>query len=168
MTNNYVYANYLYHHGIRGMSWGKRNGPPYPLGFSAHSAKEKRLNPKSTIDGKPEESSKHKGLSKEAKTAIVITGAVVVAGITAYGVYKYKKVSGFNVSIIAKGKNMAKNRTMKSEQYWKDTHIYDHSTGRYVELRRKLKSNEYAKVVDRKEKTGKSISVVLGEMGFLK
>lgn len=23
--------NELYHHGVEGMSWGKRNGPPYPL-----------------------------------------------------------------------------------------------------------------------------------------
>lgn len=51
---------------------------------------------------------------------------------------------------------------------WKDTHIYDHSLGRYVELRRKLKSNEYAQVLERKERTGKSLSVVLDEMGFLR
>lgn len=25
------YSNELYHHGIKGQSWGVRNGPPYPL-----------------------------------------------------------------------------------------------------------------------------------------
>ena len=69
---------------------------------------------------------------------------------------------------IKMGKAMARNHAVKSEQYWKDTHIYDHSTGKYVELRRKLKGSEYAAVLDRKEKTGKSISSVLNEMGFLK
>ena len=47
----------LYHHGIRGQEWGKRNGPPYPLGAGDHSAREKKagwqksLNKTSKRDG---------------------------------------------------------------------------------------------------------------------
>lgn len=77
-------------------------------------------------------------------------------------------VVGTAVGCIKIGKNMARNQAVKREQDWKDTHIYDHSIGRYVELRRKLKSSEYAKVLERKERSGKSISVVLAEMGLLK
>lgn len=36
--------NELYHHGILGQHWGKRNGPPYPLDARDHSAEEKRKN----------------------------------------------------------------------------------------------------------------------------
>nr|DAE45039.1 MAG TPA: hypothetical protein [Bacteriophage sp.] len=41
----------LAHHGIKGMHWGKRNGPPYPLEYSEHTVEQKRKNPKALIDG---------------------------------------------------------------------------------------------------------------------
>lgn len=31
----------LYHHGIKGQKWGDRNGPPYPLGASDYSKRER-------------------------------------------------------------------------------------------------------------------------------
>ncbi|MDO4379004.1 MAG: hypothetical protein Q4C64_07760 [Erysipelotrichia bacterium] len=40
--NNKEYAKELYHHGILGMKWGKKNGPPYPLDAKDHSASEKK------------------------------------------------------------------------------------------------------------------------------
>lgn len=50
MSEN-CYNSYLAHHGIKGMHWGKRNGPPYPLDYSSHTSEQKQKNPKALIDG---------------------------------------------------------------------------------------------------------------------
>ena len=42
---------YLTHHGIRGQKWGKRNGPPYPLDDSDHSASEKKAGWRKSLAG---------------------------------------------------------------------------------------------------------------------
>ena len=48
MQNEFSWAldlqeeTYLSHHGILGMKWGKKNGPPYPLGSNAHSSAQNK------------------------------------------------------------------------------------------------------------------------------
>lgn len=39
-----TYEEYLAHHGILGMRWGKRNGPPYPLNEDQMTSKERAKN----------------------------------------------------------------------------------------------------------------------------
>jgi len=45
-----MYENELYHHGIFGQKWGKKNGPPYPLKPSKHSASEKKAGWRKSLD----------------------------------------------------------------------------------------------------------------------
>lgn len=47
----YTIGGYLCHHGILEQKWGVRNGPPYPLSYGAHTAAQKKANPKSVIGG---------------------------------------------------------------------------------------------------------------------
>jgi hypothetical protein len=62
--------NELYHHGVEGMSWGKRNGPPYPLNASGKA--KLRAQKKAAKIGSTE------GISELAFAGIAYGGTLLV------------------------------------------------------------------------------------------
>lgn len=87
------------------MKWGKKNGPPYPIGVSAHSQSEKKAGWRKSLDKGPDDSdNKKKELSDKQKKAIKIGATVAVTALATYGTYRLAK-SGKLDPYIASGKS---------------------------------------------------------------
>lgn len=60
----------LYHHGILGQKWGTRKGPPYPLGSGGktnHTAEERRMGWRKSLNGKTNEKLYDRNEAKQAR-----------------------------------------------------------------------------------------------------
>ncbi len=108
----------LYHHGILGQKWGKKNGPPYPLGSADHFASEKKAGWRKSLDksnakvyNKSSKSSENDGetqkksrLSDKQKKALKIGAIAAGTALAALGAYELVK-SGKLDGLIGQGKN---------------------------------------------------------------
>lgn len=65
----FVQVEDLEHHGRKGMKWGVRNGPPYPLQYSKMSPEERQKIPRPKLTKKEEAAYKEQIESKEAATS---------------------------------------------------------------------------------------------------
>ena len=83
----------LQHHGILGMKWGVKNGPPYPLDASSHSKREKKAGWRKSLNGGNTESKENKKrkFTFDKKKALKV--GLAVAGTIAVGAIAYQTVN---------------------------------------------------------------------------
>ena len=101
----YSYRDELYHHGILGQKWGKKNGPPYPLKESSHSKAEQKAGWKKSLGKDQTLSTKYSFNKEKAKRILIATTAIAGTGIGIYFAYKYGAVESI-ASLLGNGASM--------------------------------------------------------------
>lgn len=96
MATLYYESGSMYHHGIGGQKWGVKNGPPYPLGASDHSAREKSKGTKGWANKPKTKESKSKDRVKltDTQKTVIKVGAAAVGVALATGLAVYAVKSG--------------------------------------------------------------------------
>ena len=119
----------LWHHGILGQRWGKRNGPPYPLSGGAHSQREKKHGTK--------------GWSIEAKREANARKAV----------RKAKQISKDALNKYDEATDLGSKTNKKAEElYRKESTLHEYTKKRYSDIKVENKLKQESKKSDERLK----------------
>ena len=161
--NYYPNSDELYHHGIMGMHWGKRNGPPYPLGASDHSASEKKAGWRKSLDSDGRVAAAKKA-KKDAKKNVKKTAAKA-----RHETNKYQSHLSKNVSPSKKVRKSAEKQRQKAFDSRVDAAVarndYKKAKQEYKDAKKEVRNSPEA--VKRRQETAKKVAkaALIGALG---
>lgn len=103
------YSDELYHHGIKGQRWGRRNGPPYPLSAQTHAAVVRSAgrgssNKRGRVGGYDDED-KAARRRKIVRNIAIGAGAAAALGGAGYLAYKKLRRGGYQQPLLKDNTN---------------------------------------------------------------